>query len=87
MKSTARKTYILSAAISMLSFGASAQKPMINNDDAVFIRDHYNKIEKQIPMRDGVKLYTIIYSPKDEAKKYPIMYDRTPYSAGPYGAD
>lgn len=60
---------------------------MINNDDAVFIRDHYNKIEKQIPMRDGVKLYTIIYTPKDETKKYPMMYDRTPYSAGPYGAE
>ena len=85
MKPIAGKTYILSAAISIVSLGAFAQKPMINNDDAVFIREHYHKTEKQIPMRDGVKLHTIIYSPKDGTKKYPIMYNRTPYSAGPYG--
>lgn len=69
----------------MLSFGAFAQRPMINKDDSAYIREHYTKIEKQIPMRDGVKLFTIIYVPKDDTKKYPIMYDRTPYSAGPYG--
>lgn len=69
----------------MLSFGAFAQRPMINKDDSAYIREHYTKIEKQIPMRDGVKLFTIIYVPKDDTKKYPIMFDRTPYSAGPYG--
>jgi uncharacterized protein len=36
-------------------------------------------------MRDGVKLYTIIYSPKNTSKKYAILMERTPYSAGPYG--
>jgi putative CocE/NonD family hydrolase len=87
MKSLAKKTYILSAAIAMLSFGASAQKPAANIDDEIYIRTHYTKIEKQIPMRDGVKLFTIIYVPKDETKKYPMMYNRTPYSAGPYGPE
>ena len=38
-------------------------------------------------MRDGVKLYTVVYSPKDASQKYPILMTRTPYSAGPYGAD
>ena len=87
MKSLARKTYILSAAFSMLSFGTLAQKPVQNPDDATYITAHYTKIEKQVPMRDGVKLFTIIYVPKDKTKKYPILFNRTPYSAGPYGAE
>lgn len=38
-----------------------------------------------IPMRDGVQLFTSIYSPKDQSKPYPIILRRTPYSCGPYG--
>lgn len=40
-----------------------------------------------IPMRDGVKLFVCIYEPKDKKQKYPILFDRTPYSVGPYGRD
>ncbi len=47
----------------------------------------YTKTEQLIPMRDGVKLFTSIYVPKDTAQKYPIMFNRTPYSVSPYGAD
>ena len=50
-----------------------------------FVKDNYTKLEKQITMRDGVKLYTVIYVPKDSSQKYPIIMERTPYSAGPYG--
>ncbi len=46
---------------------------------------NYQKTEVDIPMRDGVKLHTVIYSPRDTRKKFPIMMKRTPYSAGPYG--
>jgi putative CocE/NonD family hydrolase len=38
-------------------------------------------------MRDGVKLFTSIYIPKDKSKTYPIILNRTPYSVAPYGAD
>jgi putative CocE/NonD family hydrolase len=85
MNTSAGKTYILSAALSMLSFGAIAQRPATYKIDSAYVRNNYEKLEKQIPMRDGVKLFTVIYIPKDQQKKYPIMYDRTPYSAGPYG--
>ncbi len=47
----------------------------------------YQKTEVDIPMRDGVKLHTTIYSPRDTRKKYPIMMNRTPYSTAPYGPD
>jgi putative CocE/NonD family hydrolase len=51
------------------------------------VKDRYVKSEHQIPMRDGVKLYTVVYSPRDASQKYPILMTRTPYSAGPYGAE
>lgn len=53
------------------------------------IRAHYQKFEYRIPMRDGSKLFTAVYTPNDasEKKTYPIIMARTPYSAGPYGAN
>ena len=36
-------------------------------------------------MRDGIKLFTSIYQPKDQSEKHPILMERTPYSAAPYG--
>ena len=53
--------------------------------DINFVKNNFTKREYQISMRDGIKLYTIVYSPKDNTKPYPILMERTPYSAGPYG--
>jgi putative CocE/NonD family hydrolase len=55
--------------------------------DASFIREHYTKYEYQIPMRDGIKLFTIAYVPKDKTENYPIVLTRTPYRIAPYGLD
>jgi uncharacterized protein len=52
-----------------------------------YIKANYSKYEYRIPMRDGVRLFTSVYVPKDQSGKYPIMLSRTPYSVGPYGAD
>jgi putative CocE/NonD family hydrolase len=52
-----------------------------------YIQAHYTKYEYMIPMRDGKKLFTSVYVPKDTSEKYPIMLSRTPYSVAPYGAD
>jgi putative CocE/NonD family hydrolase len=51
------------------------------------VKAYYTKMEQMITMRDGVKLFTSIYLPKDKSHTYPIMLDRTPYSVAPYGAD
>lgn len=51
------------------------------------VKDNYTKIDTTITMRDGVKLYTVIYVPKDQSHTYPFLLERTPYSAGPYGKD
>ncbi len=63
----------------------TAQRP--SAADSAFIRDNYTKREVLIPMRDGVRLFTSIYTPKDLSKKYPIIMRRSPYSCSPYGAD
>jgi hypothetical protein len=50
-----------------------------------YVKDNYTKTVEYIPMRDGTKLYTVIYAPKDTSKKYPMMLQRTCYSVAPYG--
>jgi putative CocE/NonD family hydrolase len=51
------------------------------------VRASYTKYEYLVPMRDGVKLFTAIYLPKDRSQKYPFLITRTPYSVAPYGVD
>lgn len=56
-------------------------------DSAAYIRAHYTKQEVRVPMRDGVRLATSIYAPKNTSREYPILMFRTPYSTRPYGED
>jgi putative CocE/NonD family hydrolase len=51
------------------------------------VKSAYTKVEAEIPMRDGKKLFTAIYAPKDDSQAWPFILTRTPYSVGPYGAD
>jgi putative CocE/NonD family hydrolase len=55
------------------------------DQDSAWIKDNYTKKEIYIPMRDGVKLFTSVYAPKDKSEKHPILMNRTPYSCSPYG--
>jgi putative CocE/NonD family hydrolase len=68
---------------------APAEKPKVlaGADLKDYIRANYTKYEYQIPMRDGVKLFTAVYVPKDDSRTYPMMLIRTPYSVAPYGVD
>ena len=50
------------------------------NPGLSFVKENYIKMETTIPMRDGIKLYTVIYIPKNESEKYPFLMERTPYS-------
>src|SRR5918996_3404680 len=51
------------------------------------VRERYTKSEIMIPMRDGVKLFSIVYTPKDQSQKYPLLLTRTGYGIPPYGPD
>src|SRR5260221_2485223 len=53
--------------------------------DPDYVKNNYDKQEAYIPMRDGKRLYTAIYIPKDHNQPYPFLMERTPYSSGPYG--
>ena len=53
--------------------------------DSAWFRDNYTKKEITISMRDGVKLFTVLYVPKNNTEKHPILITRTPYSCAPYG--
>ena len=74
-----KKYFILLFLISF-SFHLLAQ-----NADSIWFVNNYTKLERQIPMRDGIKLFTSIYIPKDKTEKHPILIKRTPYSCEPYG--
>lgn len=51
------------------------------------LKTDYNKFEYEIPMRDGKKLHTAVYVPKDTVTAYPIILSRTPYTVAPYGSE
>jgi len=51
------------------------------------VKATYVKREVYIPMRDGVKLFTILYAPKDTSRTYPLLMTRTAYGIAPYGAE
>jgi len=63
------------------SFAAENEKPVFD------VHEHYSKFEYRIPMRDGVKLFTAVYVPKDQSQPWPFLLNRTPYSVAPYGED
>ncbi len=74
------KKYLLPLLFCLLVVVARAQS---------FVKENYQKAEYDVPVRDGVKLHTIVYSPKDASATnvYPFLMQRTCYSVAPYGAD
>src|SRR3989442_741542 len=68
----------------VILFGPLQRVHAQGSDD---IKAHYTKHEYQIPMRDGVRLFTTVFSPKDTTQSYPLLLVRTQSGARPYGAD
>lgn len=77
-----KKTLLL-LLICRIGLSAAAQF----SQDSAWIRDNYIKKEYSVPMRDGVRLFTSVYQPKDATESHPILMSRTPYSCYPYGED
>jgi putative CocE/NonD family hydrolase len=80
--------FLAALALLVAPIGARAQRggqqPAL---DSAWIRANYAKREVRIPMRDGTRLFTSIYTPRDTTRRYPVVMHRTPYSVAPYGAD
>lgn len=76
--------FLLTLTVMFFSFYAMAEE---ESKRAEYIRSHYAKYEYHVPMRDGVTLFTSVYVPNDQSKKYPMLMQRTPYRVAPYGTD
>jgi uncharacterized protein len=49
-----------------------------------YVREHYARQDHLIPMRDGVRLFTSIYLPRDTSRALPLLLSRTPYGSDKY---
>ena len=79
------KKYTFLFIIGFLVFTACDSSSEKKEKQDTYVADNYTKQEVDIIMRDGVKLHTTIYTPKNKSTTYPILLQRTPYSSAPYG--
>src|ERR1039458_5068084 len=89
---TALRTILVFSAVLFLSPSwipaqQRRQQTSEQTDRAKWIKEHYTKYEFQVAMRDGVRLFTQVYAPKDTSETYPFLINRTPYTVAPYGVD
>ncbi len=91
MKFTAGSCSLPAATILLASLLVCLPRPVAaqstGDDKLSEVKAQYTKYEYRIPMRDGKRLFTAVYVPKDQSQTWPILLTRTPYSANPYGAD
>jgi len=66
-------------------FDDAKADPASPSDRQGYFERHYRKTEAMVPMRDGVRLYTQIFSPIDRSERHPIIFLRSPYGLAPYG--
>lgn len=82
------KSRLFLAAILTLFAGVSLDlKYPVGAQNIDRVRENYTKYEYRIPMRDGARIFTVVYQPKDRSRTYPFLLTRTPYSVSPYGID
>ncbi|MHC4975316.1 MAG: CocE/NonD family hydrolase [Planctomycetota bacterium] len=85
-------TLVLSLALTSLALSPGCSTGQrVGVDQTVssreYVRQNYDKREYMIPMRDGVELFTAVYTPRNTSVEYPMLMMRTPYSCAPYGED
>jgi uncharacterized protein len=78
--------FALGGGLLVLAGIPGAQEPGKEGKEE-YVKAHYTKYEYRIPMRDGKRLFTSVYIPKDASQPYPILMERTPYNVAPYGED
>jgi len=83
-----RFSFAFLAVFALAFLAARAQQAAPSTPPEEYVRAHYTKYEFHIPMRDGKRLFTSVYVPKDATGgPYPFLMERTPYSVAPYGED
>ncbi len=87
MRHSFRLVVFVLMGLAALSHSAQSGRAQEVSQLESYIRLHYTKQEHLVPMRDGVKLFTSVYLPRDTSRTYPMLMKRTPYAVSPYGAD
>lgn len=77
----------MSAGASVLAIVLALAARPLAAQETPDLRALYAKADYMVPMRDGVKLFTIVYAPRDTTRTYPVLLLRTPYSIPPYEPD
>lgn len=75
---------VSSRVLALASFVLLIQAASAQSDRASW-RERWEATAVRIPMRDGVKLHTVFFVPKDKEGPFPILMERTPYGAGTAG--
>lgn len=73
---------VLQFVLAQCSLSQTKTQPLTRSE---LIAKNYDKTEYRVQVRDGVKLHTVVFTPKDRSRKYPILMNRSPYSCRPYG--
>jgi uncharacterized protein len=82
-----RRATFLFVILFLVAARVLPQAPVKPDNPEFDAKEHYTKYEYRIAMRDGVRLFTAVFVPKDSSRPYPFLISRTPYSVAPYGVD
>jgi putative CocE/NonD family hydrolase len=69
------------AALLVALCGGAASAQEVTPKDLEELAKQFTRTAEMIPMRDGVKLYTTVYVPKESKGALPFVMMRTPYGA------
>jgi uncharacterized protein len=70
---------VVTFAVTLVAVFFFSPKPAASQQIARDYSTVFDKTEAMIPMRDGVRLHTEIYTPKNSAELLPFLFERTPY--------
>ncbi|HUU36334.1 MAG TPA: hypothetical protein VMW48_19855, partial [Vicinamibacterales bacterium] len=87
MRHALRPVRLLAAGLTVALLASGAAVPRGQSSAPLDVRALYSRQDVSIPMRDGTRLFTTIYRPRDESERYPILFMRTAYGIPPYGPD
>jgi uncharacterized protein len=62
--------------VSLFTAQVIAQAPAVQSQ---YNLERFTRQELMIPMRDGVRLQTVIFTPKQKSGRLPVLLRRTPY--------
>jgi putative CocE/NonD family hydrolase len=75
----------LLATIAVLALAAAPRRAPAQATSSESVDTAFDRREEMIPMRDGVRLFTVILTPKHASGVLPILMMRTPYGAANWG--